>query len=50
VPAKPTLVKCLAWDMGSTLWRGTLLEDREVTVPAAIRAAFVELDSQGMPS
>lgn len=50
MPAKPTLVKCLVWDMDNTLWRGTLLEDREVTVPAAIREAIVELDSQGMPS
>ena len=50
MPAKPTLVKCLVWDVGSTLWRGILLEDRGVTVPAAIREAIVELGSQGMPS
>ena len=27
---KPTLVKCLVWDLDNTLWQGTLLEDGEV--------------------
>lgn len=41
-------VKCLVWDLDDTLWRGTLSEDPEVTVPAAIRAAITELDRRGI--
>jgi methoxymalonate biosynthesis protein len=48
VPDKPTLVKCLVWDLDNTLWQGTLLEDPDVTVPAAIRAVIIELDSRGI--
>ncbi|MFJ2112751.1 MULTISPECIES: HAD-IIIC family phosphatase [unclassified Streptomyces] len=44
----PTLVKCLVWDLDNTLWQGTLLEDKEVRLPEAIRAAIVELDSRGI--
>lgn len=48
MPDKPTLVKCLVWDLDNTLWQGTLLEDPDVTVPAAIRAVIIELDSRGI--
>lgn len=44
----PVLVKCLVWDLDNTLWRGTLLEGGETTVPDEIRAAIVELDSRGI--
>jgi hypothetical protein len=27
---KPTLVRCLIWDLDNTLWQGTLLEDPDV--------------------
>ncbi|MFJ6728041.1 HAD-IIIC family phosphatase [Streptomyces sp. NPDC091281] len=42
------LVKCLVWDLDNTLWRGTLLEDGEVTLPDAVREAVVALDSRGI--
>ncbi|KOT31019.1 FkbH [Streptomyces caelestis] len=41
-------MKCLVWDLDNTLWRGTLLEDDEVTLPDAIRDVVVELDSRGI--
>lgn len=42
------LVKCLVWDLDNTLWQGTLLEDKEVTVSEAIRDVIVELDARGI--
>jgi methoxymalonate biosynthesis protein len=48
VPEKPKLVKCLIWDLDNTLWRGTLLEDENVTVPPEIRDVIAELDSRGI--
>lgn len=48
MPDKPTLVKCLVWDLDNTLWQGTLLEDPDVTVPAAIRDVIIDLDSRGI--
>jgi methoxymalonate biosynthesis protein len=44
----PTLVKCLVWDLDNTLWRGTLLEDPEVTLPDEIRRTIIELDARGI--
>lgn len=41
-------VKCLVWDLDNTLWRGTLLEDGEVDLPAEVRDVVVELDSRGI--
>ncbi|WP_413788125.1 HAD-IIIC family phosphatase [Streptomyces platensis] len=41
-------VKCLIWDLDNTLWRGTLLEDDDVEIPAAIREVIVDLDSRGI--
>ncbi|WP_196957677.1 HAD-IIIC family phosphatase, partial [Streptomyces clavuligerus] len=41
-------MKCLVWDLDETLWRGTLLEDTEVTLPDAIRDVLLELDSRGI--
>jgi methoxymalonate biosynthesis protein len=48
VPDKPKIVKCLVWDLDNTLWRGTLLEDPNVTVFPGIRDVIVELDSRGV--
>lgn len=47
-PDAPAIVKCLVWDLDNTLWQGTLLEDAEVRLPDAIRAAIVELDARGV--
>jgi methoxymalonate biosynthesis protein len=48
MPDKPILVKCLVWDLDNTLWRGTLLEDDDVELPAEIRDAIVALDARGI--
>lgn len=45
---KPTLVKCLVWDLDNTLWQGTLLEDPDVRLPVEIRDTIIELDSRGI--
>ncbi|MFI0191290.1 HAD-IIIC family phosphatase [Streptomyces sp. NPDC017082] len=42
------VLKCLVWDLDNTLWRGTLLEDGEVTLPDAIREVVVDLDARGI--
>ncbi|WP_406725455.1 HAD-IIIC family phosphatase [Streptomyces sp. GD-15H] len=44
---QPT-VKCLLWDLDNTLWQGTLLEDGDVDVPAAVREVVRELDARGV--
>jgi methoxymalonate biosynthesis protein len=45
---KPTLVKCLVWDLDNTLWQGTLLEDHEVRLVDGIRDVITALDSRGI--
>ncbi|MEV2277999.1 HAD-IIIC family phosphatase [Nocardiopsis sp. NPDC049922] len=45
---RPTLVKCLVWDLDDTLWKGTLLEDGEVRVPDEVRDVVLELDARGV--
>ncbi len=45
---KPTLVKCLVWDLDNTMWKGTLLEDGEVTLNDGIKELVIELDSRGI--
>jgi len=45
---RPTLVKCLVWDLDNTLWQGTLLEDAEVRLPDEVRDVIIELDSRGI--
>lgn len=45
---KPTIVKCLVWDLDNTLWKGTLTEDAQVDLPDEIRKVIVELDSRGV--
>jgi methoxymalonate biosynthesis protein len=48
VADKPTLVKCLVWDLDNTIWQGTLLEDPDVRLSGAVRDVIVELDSRGI--
>jgi methoxymalonate biosynthesis protein len=48
VPDKPTIVKCLVWDLDNTLWQGTLLEDGNVPLFSGIRDVIAELDSRGI--
>ncbi|ASU58188.1 HAD-IIIC family phosphatase [Nocardiopsis dassonvillei] len=45
---RPTLVKCLVWDLDNTLWKGTLSEDDRVWLPEEIREIVAELDSRGI--
>ncbi|MBV6699446.1 HAD family hydrolase [Kitasatospora aureofaciens] len=45
---KPTLVKCLVWDLDNTVWDGTLLEDPNVELFPGIRDTIIELDSRGV--
>ncbi|GAB1639965.1 HAD-IIIC family phosphatase [Krasilnikovia sp. MM14-A1259] len=46
--AKPTIVKCLIWDLDNTVWDGTLLEDAQVELRPGIRDVIVELDARGV--
>jgi methoxymalonate biosynthesis protein len=48
VTDKPTLVKCLIWDLDNTLWQGTILEDPEVNFPDEIRDVIITMDSRGI--
>jgi methoxymalonate biosynthesis protein len=48
VSDKPTLVKCLVWDLDNTLWDGTILEDGSVELFPGIKDLIVELDSRGV--
>ncbi len=41
-------IKCVVWDLDNTLWEGTLLEDREVSLKPGIQAILEELDSRGI--
>ena len=41
-------VKCVVWDLDDTLWDGTLLEDRTVTLRPAVVAVIRALDSRGI--
>ena len=45
---KPSLVKCLVWDLDNTLWKGTLLEDKEVRFSDEVREVIKTLDSRGI--
>ncbi|GAA2515872.1 HAD-IIIC family phosphatase [Winogradskya humida] len=45
---KPTIVKCLVWDLDNTVWNGTLSEDPSVELLPGIREAVIELDARGV--
>jgi FkbH-like protein len=46
--ARAGSVRCVIWDLDGTIWDGTLLEDRQVTVAAGIRDLVRSLDDHGV--
>jgi FkbH-like protein len=44
----PRTIKCVVWDLDETLWSGTLLEDREVTLRPDIAQVLETLDRRGI--
>src|ERR1700731_4550951 len=45
---KPKTVKCVIWDLDDTLWTGTLLEDKEVSLRPGVRTILETLDGRGI--
>ncbi|PHQ53231.1 hypothetical protein BLA24_02645 [Streptomyces cinnamoneus] len=45
---RPTLVKCLVWDLDNTLWQGTLLEGGRAEVDETVREVIAGLDARGI--
>jgi FkbH-like protein len=41
-------IKCVIWDLDETIWAGTLLEDREVTLRPGIARVLGALDLRGI--
>ncbi len=41
-------IKCLVWDLDNTLWQGTILEDKEVTLIPAAAELIRTLDERGI--
>lgn len=41
-------IKCLVWDLDNTLWKGTLLEDRNVELNLGAVKVIEELDRRGI--
>ncbi|NLR57667.1 HAD-IIIC family phosphatase [Chitinophaga polysaccharea] len=41
-------IKCVIWDLDNTIWEGTLLEDKTVTLRDGIREVLEELDNRGI--
>lgn len=41
-------IKCVIWDLDNTLWKGTLLESRQVTLRPGIIEIIKELDGRGI--
>jgi FkbH-like protein len=41
-------VKCVIWDLDETLWKGTLLEDKEVSLRPGVRGILITLDERGI--
>lgn len=41
-------IKCVVWDLDNTLWKGTLLEDKHVSVFDGIISMMKELDRRGI--
>ncbi len=48
MPERPTMVKCLVWDLDNTLWQGTLVEDNQVSLAESTRELIVALDARGI--
>ena len=45
---KSRSVKCVVWDLDETLWRGILLEDRQVALRPGVVAIVKALDERGI--
>jgi methoxymalonate biosynthesis protein len=45
---RPSLVKCLVWDLDNTLWQGTLMEGDDVVLTDAVREVVHTLDARGV--
>ena len=41
-------IKCVVWDLDDTIWKGTLLEDKDVYLKPGIRDILQALDSVGI--
>lgn len=41
-------IKCIVWDLDNTIWEGTLLEDKTVTLKEGIPNIIKTLDSRGI--
>jgi methoxymalonate biosynthesis protein len=48
VPERPTMVKCLVWDLDNTLWQGTLAECDQVIMAESTRELITTLDGRGI--
>jgi methoxymalonate biosynthesis protein len=48
VPERPTVVKCLVWDLDNTLWQGTLAEGDQVCLAEPARQLIITLDGRGI--
>jgi FkbH-like protein len=44
----PRAIKCVVWDLDDTVWSGTLLEDREVTLRPGVAQVLDTLDRRGI--
>src|SRR5262245_24827746 len=42
------MIKCLVWDLDDTLWRGTLLEDLQVSLKENVVNVIKTLDGRGI--
>jgi methoxymalonate biosynthesis protein len=47
-PDRPTMVKCLVWDLDNTLWHGILAEGDEVSLSQPARELITALDARGI--
>ena len=43
-----TPVKCVVWDLDNTVWRGVLLEDKDVQLDEGVREVMLGLDERGI--
>jgi FkbH-like protein len=44
----PRKIKCVVWDLDHTLWKGVLLEDKDVTLKQDVAEIIKTLDSRGI--
>jgi FkbH-like protein len=41
-------IKCVVWDLDNTVWKGILIEDRDITVNNKVLKVIKELDNRGI--